>query len=63
MIENLKADRNSGCFNTEGTHPANSRQIKQDYVMIGVNSMFDPDSSKHQVRFLTVLAILVLTPL
>ena len=36
------------------------------HVMIGVNSkysMFDLDSSKHQVRFLTVLAILVLTPL
>jgi hypothetical protein len=32
VIKKLKADRISGSFNTEGTHPANSRQIKQDYT-------------------------------
>ena len=31
VIKKLKADRVWGSFNTEGTHPANSRQIKQDY--------------------------------
>jgi hypothetical protein len=31
VIKKLRADRVWGSFNTEGTHPANSRQIKQDY--------------------------------
>ena len=36
VIRKLKADRVSGSFNTEGTHPANSRQIKQDYLKLSI---------------------------
>ena len=37
VIRKFKADRVSGSFNTEGTHPANSRQIKQDYFLKAQN--------------------------
>ena len=33
VIKKLKADRVWGLFNTEGTHSANSHQIKQDYLI------------------------------
>jgi hypothetical protein len=37
VIKKLKADRIWGSIiNTEGTHPANSRQIKQDYASMGI---------------------------
>jgi hypothetical protein len=44
--QKLKADRISGSFNTEGTHPANSRQIKQDYPRRGGEC---PERNGHHV--------------
>jgi len=61
VIRKLKADRVSGSLNTEGTHPANSRQIKQDYQIEVKRGKCVTRCDNDTSPFLEIISIFVTT--